>query len=553
MNAAVNRSAWLPRAARAFAVAIGCSLLALAGAAFAQEGEEPSLRFDILEYLIEGNTVLGVPAIEAAVTPFLGPERTMADVESARAALEKVYQSAGFLTVFVDVPEQRVDGGAVRLLVLEGKVERLSVTGSRYFSQGYIRSKVAELEAGRVPNFNEVQRQMALVNRSEERRVQPVLRPGRLPGTVEVELKVTDELPLQGRIELNNDHGADTDPLRLIGSLSYANLFQLDHAVSLTASVAPREPRQAQSLVLNYSIPLDDGNTLLGYLAASNSAVETLGSTTVLGDGLTLGVRYVVPFGASDGSSHSLSFGADVKRLDEQLSFADSTVTSTPLRYLPLQAAYVGTWPGRGSSTQLNATTVAAMRKILQRRVECPLADGNTALVDQFACKRRNATGSFAALRLDLRHTESLGWGALAVRAGGQISSHLLPSGEQFTLGGADTVRGYLESESVGDYGLLGSVELRSANLASRLIDEAATPWLRDFTVLGFVDVGRTHTLEPLPEQQARLPLLGTGIGLRVVARQGLNASLDIAVPRKATRATAANGTRVHFKLALRF
>ena len=555
MNAAVSQSAWLLRAVRVFVQTAVLAFLAIGlfDAALAQPQVEPEQRFDILEFLIEGNSVLAAAAIETAVTPFLGPGRSMTDIEAARSALEKVYQSAGFLTVFVEVPEQRVDDGVVRLSVLEGKIERLSVTGSRYFSQGYIRGKVVELETGKVPNFNEVQRQLALVNRTDERRVQPVLRPGRLPGTVEVELKVADELPLHGSIELNNNHGADTDPLRLSASLNYDNLFQRDHAIALTASVAPRAPKQAQSLVLNYTVPLDSGNTVLGYLAASNSTVETLGSTTVLGDGVTLGLRYVIPLAGPNASTHSLSFGADLKRLNERLSFADSTVTSTPLRYLPLQATYNGSWSGDGALTTFNATFIAAMRKILERQIDCPLADGSVARVDQFACKRRNATGDFGALRVDMRHTQSLGWGALALRLGGQLSSHLLPSGEQYALGGADSVRGYLESESVGDLGVLGSIELRSSNLATRLLPEGSEPWLRDFTLLSFVDVGRTNVIEPLAEQQARVPLLGTGVGLRVATRSGLNASVDVAVPYKATRITASGSTRVHVKLSLKF
>lgn len=549
MFAAAVLSAWLPRAARAFAIA---GLLVF-GALRAWAADEAP-RFDILEYVVEGNTVLEVPAIEAALLPHLGPGRTMADVEAARAALEKAYQGGGYLTVFVDVPEQRVDGGLVRLAVLEGRVERLSVTGSRYFSQGYIRAKVAELETGRVPNFNEVQRQLAVVNRSDERRVQPVLRPGRLPGTVDVELKVSDELPLQGRIELHNDHGADTDPWRLSATLGWDNLFQRDHAVSLTANVAPREPDQSQSLVLNYSVPRDGGDQVVAYLAASNSAIETLGSTTVLGDGLTLGLRYVKPFSGPGGSFHSFSFGADLKHLDEQISFADETVTSTPLRYLPLQAAYNGNWSGGGSQTQLSTTLVAAFRKLLERTVTCPLADGEVAQVDQFACKRRNASGTFAALRVDLRHTEGFGWGALALRLAGQASTHLLPSGEQFSLGGSDSVRGYLEGESVGDHGLLGSLELRSANLAPRLVGATeGTPWLRDLSVHGFVDAGRSTVFEPLPGQAARVPLLGTGVGLRLAAGSALNAALDLAVPHKRTRATAEGDTRLHVRLALRF
>jgi hemolysin activation/secretion protein len=557
MFCAAISTAGLSRVARHLLACVLLAVVAVPTPSIAQapaQGDAEQVRFDVLEFVVEGNTVLTPTAIETAVMPHLGPGRTMTDVEAARAALEKAYQVAGFLTVFVDLPEQQIVDGVVRLQVLEGRVERLAVTGSRYFSQGYIRSKVGELATGQVPNFNEVQRQLALVNRTEERRVQPVLRPGKLPGTVEVELKVTDELPLSGRVELHNEHGADTRPLRLAASATYENLFQLDHAVTLNASVAPQDPKQAASLVMNYAVPLDSGHTVVAYLAGSNSNVETLGSTSVLGKGLTLGLRYVMPFAGTGGGYHSLSLGADFKDLDESLRFADSTVTSTPLRYLPLQLAFNGNWSGDGRQTQVGATLVAALRDVLKRSVDCPLADGSTALVDQFACKRRNGSGGFGALRLDIRHTEPLPWGSLALRLVAQAATDLLPGGEQLSLGGAETVRGYLEGESVGDHGVLGSVELRSPNLAARLFaDNAAATWLRDFSAIVFSDVGRATVMDPLPGQQARVPLWGSGLGLRMQSRQGLQATFDLALPHKSTRLSESGKPRAHLRVGMRF
>src|SRR5687767_9208844 len=46
---------------------------------------------DIHEYIVRGNTVLDARSIERAVTPFLGPRRTMKDIEGARDALLAVY------------------------------------------------------------------------------------------------------------------------------------------------------------------------------------------------------------------------------------------------------------------------------------------------------------------------------------------------------------------------------------------------------------------------------------------------------------------------------
>jgi hypothetical protein len=96
-------------------------------------------KFDILEYRVLGNSALPAPDIERAVYPFLGKEKTLADVEAARLALETKYHERGFGTVFVDIPEQSVNEGIVRLRVTEGKLARVSVGGAHYFSERQVR------------------------------------------------------------------------------------------------------------------------------------------------------------------------------------------------------------------------------------------------------------------------------------------------------------------------------------------------------------------------------------------------------------------------------
>ncbi len=564
MKAACPRPAWLPRAAAVLAHAL--CLAPLGAAAQAPAGyqvPDEAPKFDVFEYVVQGNTVLPVAAIEQAVTPFLGPQRTMADVEAARAALEKAYQGAGYLSVFVDVPEQRLGpDGVVTLQVLEGRIERLSVTGSRYFSQGYIRSKVGEFGEGQVPNFNEAQRQLALVNRSEERRVQPVLRPGRTPGTVEVELKVSDELPLEASVELHNNHPADTEPWRLAASARCDNLFQRDHSLAVNLQTAPQEPSQSKVAVLNYSIPLDSGHTASAYALYSDSAVATLGGITALGNGVTVGLRYTIPFFASNGA-HSISFGVDYKDLEQKLVTADAgTAASTPLRYLPVQVAYNGAWAGDGSQGQLAVTFVGAARRVLQRTVpDCPRVDGSFGPQDQFACNHRGADGGFGLLRADLRLTESLWRGhQFTLRLAGQFAPQPLVSGEQFSAGGADSVRGYLESSANGDLALLGSLQWRSPRFgqwfgdatASRAEAEAA-PWWSNLTAIAFLDAARATTLEPAAGQQPRVPLLGSGVGLRLEGSSRVSAAVDLAWPQKATATQASGRARVHARLGMRF
>jgi len=59
------------------------------------EGEPPARLVDVNEYFVRGNTVLDARAIEEAVYPFLGPQKTLADIEGARDALQKIYHGRG--------------------------------------------------------------------------------------------------------------------------------------------------------------------------------------------------------------------------------------------------------------------------------------------------------------------------------------------------------------------------------------------------------------------------------------------------------------------------
>lgn len=511
--------------------------------------ESAGPRFDVFEFEIEGNTVLSVTDVEQAVTPYLGEGKTMADVEAARATLEKTYQDRGYLTVFVDIPEQQVSQGVVQLKVLEGRVERLAVVGSRYFSQGFIRDQVPELASGAVPNFNVVQTQLAEVNRTEDRRVQPVLRPGRTPGTVEAELKVSDRAPVSGSIELNNRHPQFTTPWRLSATASYNNLFQRDHTLSMTAMLAPAHPQQSQVLALSYTVPLPGSEAWLGYLVHSNSTVSPLGAATVLGKGNIFGLRRVNTLPGTAAYTHGLTWGFDLKDLSED-TVVGSDRSATPARYVPFALAYNGTWQHSDTAqTSLSLTDAFALRSIMRRKVDC----GVWGQLDQFDCKREGADGSFATLRFDVRHTRNvLGAWSAQWRAAGQITSGRLISAEQYALGGADTVRGYLESEAVGDQAVLGSFELRSPNWATRWQEGKQTS-INELSAHGFVDVGRVYTISALPDQRSSQALAGLGLGLKLRAYKAYSGSLDLAWPLKTTDATPSHSPRLHARLAAEF
>jgi len=492
----------------------------------------------ILEFLVEGNSVLAPVAIERAVMPFLGPERKVSDVERARDALERVYRQAGYLTVLVDIPEQQVGtDGLIRLRVVEGKVDRVRVSGARYFSLGWIRSRVPEVAPGSVPHFPTAQREIAGLNRTADRQVTPVLRPGATPGTVEFDLKVEDKLPLHGNLELTNRYSANTSPLRLGGQLRYDNLWQKAHSVSFNFLTAPQEPSEANVMSTSYVWPLRERDEVLAFYAVrSRSQVAAIGTLNVLGNGDIYGARWIIPLRGLPDWFHSFTFGYDYKDFREQVNLTGGDPVRTPISYSQFSLGYGATLNDRSGQSQVNATLNFAPRGMF----------GNSER--EFAEKRFRGNASYIYLRADLTRTQRLpGSYSLVVRGDLQATGQALITNEAFSLGGAESVRGYLESEQLGDRGVRGRVELRTPRLlpAAKGVDE--------LFLLAFVDAGSAWVIDPLPGQTDRVRLSSAGVGFRVRASRSMVAGAELAAPLEDSSRTRAGDVRALFRLAYEF
>jgi hemolysin activation/secretion protein len=527
-----------------FRLLVATALWALASLASAAV-DSPA--FELYEITVDGNSVLPQPEVERAVYPFLGPDKRIADIEKAREALERAYHEAGFLTVLVDIPEQRINSGTVTLRVTEGRVERLKVAGNRYTSRKEIRADTPALAPGEVPNFTDVQQELARAQRAD-RKLTPLLRPGKAPGTVEVELKVDDDLPLHGSIEYNNKRSPDTTRDRLEASLRYDNLWQKGHSVGLSFQNSPKKSDEVEVWTGTYSAPLGAG-TLAAYAVKSNSNMATAAESTVLGKGTTVGLRYIRPLPGRGSYFHSLTAGFDYKDFKETTNLLGSDSTNKPLRYVPLVLQYTAGLQDASGQWQFNFGTAWSLRHFSDREVLCD--DG--LVKDQFECKRSGARSNFAVLRGDAQRTQVLGAGwDLTARVDFQGASQPLVSNEQFSAGGVDSVRGYLDAERQGDDGVRARFELRTPGL---LGDTRF-----DVRVIGFFDWAGLRVQEPLPQQEARFGLGSYGIGLRLRDASGLRLFVDMAhtlrngagAPGGGWR-TAKNDTRIHMRMTYEF
>ena len=501
--------------------------------------------FAIMEYRIEGNTVLPAQTVERVVYPHLGEGRTIADVEQARKSLEAAYHKAGYSTVFVDIPEQDVVNGVVRLRVTEGRVGRVRVTGSRYYSLGRIRAQVPALAPGAVPYLPDVQQQMGAVNRAAaDRQVTPVFRAGRTPGTVDVELKVRDESPLHASLEANNRYSANTTHTRASAQLRYDNLWQREHSLSLQYQTAPENTDEVRVASATYLFRADDSDHLTAlYAVHSRSNVAVVGDISVIGTGDIVGVRRIVPLPPGGRLFHSLSLGADIKDFDESILQGADDV-QTPIRYVPLSLSYNGGLAGEKVANQFSAALNFSLRSLSDKKVDCLGQE-----VDQFECKRYLARPNYLYLRADYRRTQKLPHGmSWLARFGGQLAGRPLISNEQYSVGGADSVRGYLESERLGDDGWQAGLEWRSDSFAGEM-----SPGLSELRFLIFTEAAALNINEALPDQPTRYRLAGSGAGLRFGAGKYLKGEADWARAHKDGAVTRKGEDRLHFRLEAGF
>ena len=495
------------------------------------EAREQEATFDVFEYRVEGATLLPVTLVEQAVYPHLGEKKTLTDVEKAREALEKAYHGAGYLTVLVSIPQQKVDGGVVKLAVTEAPVDRLRVVESRYFSLGEIRAAAPELAEGRVPNFTQMQKELAALNRSGDRRITPVLRPGKTPGTVEVDLKVQDKLPLHGNVELNDRYSQDTTRTRLTANLRWDNLWQKQHGLGITVQTAPENTDESRVFSASYTWPLASGNYLALYGVKSDSDVAAVGTLNVRGNGVILGARYILPLRGKEDFFHTATLGVDHKNFDQSVALLDGGGFDTPISYLPFTLGWDGTWLGRGRVSKFGVAFNFQLR-------------GLVADEQEFADKRYKGRPNYSYLRGAFSHQEtwSTGWG-LEARGGWQVAAQPLVSNEQFAIGGTDTVRGYLESAAMGENGMSLSLEARTPNYAKKVADS-----IDDLHLLAFADGGFVSVREPITADD-RFALAGAGLGLRFKGGRGVSAGLDWAVALRPVGKTERGDSRAHFQL----
>ena len=520
---------------RALAAVTGIALALCSGASIGQA--PPAPRFDIQRYVVEGNSLLKQADVDAVLAPFAGKNRDFGDIQRALEALQDAYTSRGYNAVRVSVPEQDIRAGQVRLRVVEARIRQVRVQNNRFFDEKNVRASLPSLKENASPNTRAIGHDAQLANENPAKQLSVALQAADDPGKVDATVRVTDENPSRVSAYVDNTGTPKTGNYRAGVGYQHANVFDSDHVLNAQVITSPTQASDVKIFGAGYRVPVyrwsGAVDALIGYSSVNSGTVQDL--FTVSGKGNVFGLRYTQLLGRIDTYEHRTALGWDYRAYKNNVTLVGTTESLIPdITVRPVSLAYLGRMSQVGRDLSFN---VSFSRNI---------PGGNHGGDADFAAQRLEATAHYTIVRAGLVFSQLLPADFLVRAALNAQQTHdLLIPGEQFGMGGVDSVRGYYERETANDVGRRFSLEGYGPDFGARI----GTTWRA--RALVFYDAARGY--DNAPERGPENKLGGFGLGLRANQGKSLAFRLDAArvVQDAGTRAKGDN--RVHFAVAYSF
>lgn len=416
-------------------------------------------RFDLTGVDFDPSRLLPAEDLAAVESRFAGRSVTFADLQEMVAEVNRLYDAQGQSAARAVLPAQKIEGGRVRIQLVEGRVEGIDVQGAAVLGASYVRDRV-QAEPGTVLDTRALHRDVLRFNLTNDAQVRAALQPGAAFGLTDLQLAVFE--PSRASLDLSADnYGFDATGRGQGGALfRMGSLFTPGDRVSAYAS-GSQGTRMGN---LAYNLPVGTGGGRIG-LGLTGSRTEI-----VKGDYRHYGIT---------GTSHSVSLTGS-----HPLWTGDST-----------QVSLVAALARGQSSNRIAGTTLSGTRSTKgsaglsfyygdeETSVMASQSAGLARLTDTVGGQSRTApllTGDLNAF-----HRLSGEW-TVQVRGAWQISTlRELPGDQLFQIGGSSSLRALPPGALTGDDGAFGQAELHWD----------ARPWVegtpvRGLDLYGFYETG---------------------------------------------------------------
>jgi hemolysin activation/secretion protein len=506
----------------------GPAALAQAGASAEVTG--PTL--DVARYEIDGGVPLADQEVQTLLAPFSGPGKTLGDIEGAAAALERRLRDQGYAFHRVFVPEQRPVNGIVKLGVIQIRVGKVTVTGNSFFSDDNIRRSLGSLKEGDIPEVRTLGRDVTASNANPAKQVTVTFKESAQPNQVDAEIKVKDADPVNYFASLSlNEKVTGSGPAmrtrRISGGFQHSNLFDRDHVMTVSYTTDPGYPNNVSLIGAYYQLPIygTGMNLSAAFISSDVSSGQVRQGSNVFdvsGSGQFAGVRLSKALTRVAAFQQTVAVGLDDRYFKNSTTFNGAQIQpNVGSRVLSLQYTFRDE-PDWG---------------VIAGHVDYALniGGGTSNSVTNHAVN--GGTKNWDAIRYSLEAASLVGNWQVSGRFKGQLSNDSLIAGEQFGLGGAQSVRGFADRVVSGDRGYQWNVEGMGPGVGELKVRPIV-----------FIEGGRVWIRGGSSES-----LMAVGVGLRL-SYEKMQLGVDLAKAMDGPRAApSGNPIRLHLAASYRF
>ena len=462
----------------------------------------------VTAFRVTGSTVFGEAELAAALAPWTGRECSSEDLLAARDAVTLLYVRRGYVNSGAVLPDQTVRDGEVALHVVEGSLGAVEIEGNRWFRTGPLVRRITRgldtpLDARRLGDRLDV-----LQQDPRFRHLHAELVPGERPGEAVLRVRVEEAPPW------HLVFGADNFVAPSIGAYEGTVDAAFDNLAgrgdTLAASFAGSEG--LLDFDASYRIPVTPWDTALvaAYRRSTSKVVEDpFEDLDIRGKTDTYSFAIEQPLWRTRRVAVTASVGVEHRRSGTELF-------DEPFAFTP------GLVRGRTRTTPLRIAQEAIFRDAVQVLAARSTTSVGLAASDLDESEPGAPEAHFVAWLGQVQYVrrfERLRASELIVRTDAQLTGDTLFPIEQYSIGGAESVRGYRENEVVRDAGLLASVELR--------VPVLRLPAQRfELQVAPFLDYGRSWSGGDDDPDSRDHWLASAGVGLRASAFERVDAEI---------------------------
>ena len=417
-----------------------------------------TVRVFVRKFQITGNHIFSNETLLKVIEKYSGREITAEELEQARQDLTLFYINHGYINSGATLPDQNVESGVITFQIVEGIVSRINVTGNHWFRSGWVRNEIRRATWHSL-NFNKLKEGLQLLRMNPTiSRINAELKPGGVPGESIIDVDIKDTQPFRFALEFSNKRPPSVGAEILEAQFADLNLtgnndpLQIRYGIAHTTVDGGFDFSGLDNIEGTYEFPITPWATTL-VLHANKS------DTSIIQD----------PFTTLDITSNLEEYGAMLRQpLYRTLSneFAVSFLATRRESTTFLLGRPFSLSPGAVNGVTTDFVLRFAQEFVNRSQVHV-LALRSTF---NFGLDAFGATNSgfepdanFFFWLGQSQYVRRLGKtdNLLLVRFNVQLSNSPLFSLEQFSLGGAQSVRGYQENDILRDNGVFGSVEVR--------------------------------------------------------------------------------------------